>query len=97
MRLLLIGPPGVGKGTQAGRLKQTLGVPHVSTGDILREAVAQDSALGRQAKSFVDSGQLVPDALMGELVRVRLRAVEGEVLLADIQGVSVSDENGASI
>jgi adenylate kinase len=67
-----MGMPGVGKGTQAARLRQTLDVPHVSTGDILREAVRQGSALGRRVRSYIDSGQLVPDELMGELIRDRL-------------------------
>ena len=78
-----MGPPGVGKGTQAGRLKRALGVPHVSTGEILRAAVAQGSTLGQQAKRYVDSGRLVPDALMGEIIGARLAqpdAAEGFIL-----------------
>lgn len=73
MRLVLMGPPGVGKGTQAGKLTLRLGVPHVSTGDILREAVQKGTPLGRRVRSFLESGQLVPDELMGELVAERLR------------------------
>jgi adenylate kinase len=73
MRILLMGPPGVGKGTQAERLKTHLGVPHVSTGDILREAVKGGSALGRKARAYVESGELVPDAVMGDLIAERLR------------------------
>jgi adenylate kinase len=83
MRLLLMGPPGVGKGTQAERLKTHLGVPHVSTGDILREAVKGGSALGRKARAYVESGELVPDAVMGDLIAERLRredAREGFIL-----------------
>lgn len=67
-----MGPPGVGKGTQALRLRKELGVPHVSTGDILREAVQKGTPLGRRVRSFLDSGQLVPDDLMGELIAERL-------------------------
>jgi adenylate kinase len=72
MRVVLIGPPGVGKGTQASQLKNLLGVPHVSTGDILREAVQAGNPLGRKVKGFVESGQLVPDDVMGELIAQRL-------------------------
>ncbi len=72
MRVVVLGPPGVGKGTQATRLRQELGVPHVSTGDILREAVQKGTPLGKRARSFMDSGKLVPDDLMGELIAERL-------------------------
>lgn len=67
-----MGPPGVGKGTQAVRLKSLLGVPHVSTGDILRAAMQDGSALGRQVRVYVESGQLVPDELVGDLIAERL-------------------------
>lgn len=79
-----MGMPGVGKGTQAARLSEALQVPHVSTGDILREAVRQGSALGKRVKSYLDSGRLVPDELMGELIRERLdRADAGNGFLLD--------------
>jgi adenylate kinase len=68
-----MGPPGVGKGTQAVRLKSLLGVPHVSTGDILRAAMQDGSALGRQVRGYVESGQLVPDELVGDLIAERLQ------------------------
>jgi len=71
-RIVLMGMPGVGKGTQAVRLKDALGVPHVSTGDILRDAVREGSSLGRKVKSTLDAGELVPDDTMGELIRERL-------------------------
>jgi len=67
-----MGPPGVGKGTQARMLCRHLNVPHVSTGDILREAVHGGTALGRKVRPFLESGGLVPDDLMGELVQDRL-------------------------
>ena len=67
-----MGPPGVGKGTQATLLKSDLGVPHVSTGDILRQAVREGSSLGRRVKGTMDSGQLVSDELMAELIVERL-------------------------
>lgn len=72
MRVVLIGPPGVGKGTQAAFLRERLGVPHVSTGDILRSAVKDGTPLGIEAKGFVESGKLVPDDLMGNLIEERL-------------------------
>ena len=69
MRVLLFGPPGVGKGTQAKMLSKELGVPHISTGDILRAAVAEGTELGRQAKAVMDNGNLVPDDIMIGIVR----------------------------
>lgn len=72
MRIVLMGPPGVGKGTQAVRLSEKLGVVHVSTGDILREAVADGTGLGKKVREYLESGQLVPDGLMGDLIAERL-------------------------
>jgi len=72
MRLVLLGAPGSGKGTQAQRLQSRSGVPQVSTGDLLREAVAAGSELGRKAKSVMDAGQLVDDATMLGIIRERL-------------------------
>lgn len=68
MRILLIGPPGAGKGTQAVRLAERLGVPHLSTGDMLREAVRQQTEIGRQSEAYMTSGRLVPDELVQQLV-----------------------------
>ena len=68
-----MGPPGVGKGTQAEQMQALLGVPHVSTGNILRAAIQQEgSPLGKKVRGFVDSGKLVPDDLMGDLIAERL-------------------------
>ena len=67
-----MGPPGVGKGTQATRLREALGVPHISTGDLLRDAVRSGSPLGKQARSYVESGDLVPDEFMAGLIAERL-------------------------
>jgi adenylate kinase len=69
MRVLLFGPPGVGKGTQAKLLSQEFGVPHISTGDMLRASVAEGTELGKKAKAIMDAGQLVPDEIMVGIVR----------------------------
>ncbi len=71
-RLVFLGPPGVGKGTQAKRVAEEHGIPHISTGDILREEVRQETDLGKQAKSHMDSGGLVPDELVVAMVARRL-------------------------
>lgn len=71
-RLLLIGPPGAGKGTQAQRLSQALGVPAISTGDIFRAHLRDETPLGKQAKAYMDAGDNVPDSLTNDLVRDRL-------------------------
>lgn len=67
-----MGPPGVGKGTQARKLRDALGVPHISTGDILREAVHEGTPLGRKVRPYLDSGKLVPDDLMADVIAERL-------------------------
>jgi adenylate kinase len=73
MRLILIGPPGSGKGTQAKLLCDRLGLVHIGTGDILREAIRLGTPAGRQAEPYVNSGKLVPDALVNDLVADRFR------------------------
>jgi adenylate kinase len=70
--LILMGPPGSGKGTQAKRLVERFGIPQISTGDILREAVASGSEIGKRAKAIMDRGDLVPDEVVIEIVRQRL-------------------------
>jgi adenylate kinase len=72
MRLVLLGAPGSGKGTQAQRMQARHGVPQVSTGDLLREAVAEGTPLGRAAKAVMDAGQLVADDVMLGIIRERL-------------------------
>ena len=72
MKLVLLGPPGAGKGTQAERIKARYGIPHLSTGDMLREAVAADTAVGRRARAIMDAGRLVPDDVMNRLVAERI-------------------------
>jgi adenylate kinase len=73
MRVILFGPPGAGKGTIAGCLSEQWKVPHIATGDMLREEVRKASDLGRQAQGYMDAGELVPDHLILEMVRRRLR------------------------
>jgi len=73
MRLILLGPPGVGKGTQAKMLTQKFNIPQISTGDILRKAVKDDTEIGQRAKQFMDGGCLVPDDLVIDLIKERIR------------------------
>lgn len=72
MRVVLLGPPGAGKGTQAHRLAERLKLPHISTGDILRQNVSRKTALGSQAKAFMDKGSLVPDDLVTQMLANRI-------------------------
>lgn len=72
MRVILLGPPGAGKGTQAGRIAETFGIPHISTGDILRANVRAGTELGTKAKSFMDAGDLVPDDVILGMMGDRL-------------------------
>jgi adenylate kinase len=72
MRLVLLGPPGAGKGTQAQRLVAHLKIPHLSTGDMLRQAIAAETPVGKHAKQFIDQGKLVPDETVMQLVAGRL-------------------------
>lgn len=76
MRIAFLGPPGSGKGTQAKLLGKRLGVPAISTGDILREAVRRETALGRRAKAIMEAGELVPDDVMIGLIHERLGSAD---------------------
>lgn len=69
MRLILMGPPGVGKGTQAKKLAVVYEIPQISTGDILREAIVNDTPVGREAKEYMDAGRLVPDDVILNLMK----------------------------
>jgi adenylate kinase len=73
-RIVLLGPPGAGKGTHAKILSERYGIPHISTGDILRSQIQQGTPLGKRAKSFIDNGKLVPDELVVEMVKARLQS-----------------------
>jgi len=81
--LVILGPPGAGKGVEAEMLSQEYGIPHISTGEILRSAVRDGSSWGKKAKRFWDKGDLVPDEIMMELVKLRLHGedcTEGFIL-----------------
>jgi len=106
-RFLLIGPPGAGKGTQAARLAESYGIPAISTGDIFRYNVKNETELGKLAKSFMDRGEYVPDSVTNDLVRDRLNmddAADGFLLdgyprTADQVNEldSILDEHGKSL
>ena len=72
MKLIIMGPPGAGKGTQAALIKEAYQIPHISTGDMFREAIKNETPLGMEAKSYMDKGQLVPDSVTIGLVKERL-------------------------
>ncbi|HEY4730965.1 MAG TPA: adenylate kinase [Myxococcales bacterium] len=76
MNVIFLGPPGAGKGTQAKRLTARFGIPQLSTGDILRKAVASGTALGRQAKALMDAGKLVPDEIVNDIIEDALGSPE---------------------
>ncbi|MBE9032568.1 adenylate kinase [filamentous cyanobacterium LEGE 11480] len=77
-RLIFLGAPGAGKGTQAKMLADSQGIPHISTGDILRAAVKNQTPLGVKAKAFMDAGELVPDSLVIDLIRERLKESDAQ-------------------
>lgn len=72
MKLILLGPPGAGKGTQAQLMVEKYGIPQISTGDLLRKVISEDTKLGKIAKEYTDSGQLVPDGLIIALIKERI-------------------------
>lgn len=78
MRIVLVGPPGAGKGTQATRLAETLRVPHISTGDLFRANISQQTELGKLAKSYMDAGNLVPDEVTIAMAKDRMEQADAE-------------------
>ena len=72
MNIIFLGPPGAGKGTQAQRICETFGIPQISTGDILRRAIKEETPTGLKAKAYIDAGKLVPDEVVIDIVRDRL-------------------------
>ncbi|MCT9089292.1 adenylate kinase [Streptomyces sp. ASQP_92] len=78
MRIVLVGPPGAGKGTQAAFLAQNLAIPHISTGDLFRANISQGTELGKQAKAYMDAGNLVPDEVTIGMAKDRMEAPDAE-------------------
>ena len=100
MRLVLLGPPGAGKGTQARALAALWGIPQVSSGDLLRAVVREDSDLGRECASYMDRGQLVPDELVLKLIAERLKnkdARKGFILDGFPRNVSQAEALGKGL
>jgi len=83
MNLILFGPPGVGKGTQGEKISSDYGLSHLAMGDILRAAVRDETAAGTKAKSFMDAGKLVPDAVVVAMIEDRIIAEDGKGFLLD--------------
>ena len=83
MRVLMIAPPGAGKGTQGVVIAQHFGIPHIATGDLLRDHVARSTELGVAVKSYLDRGELVPDQVVLDMVRAALEALQGEGYVLD--------------
>jgi len=79
MRLLIMGPPGAGKGTQAAKIAETFGIAHISTGDLFRANLTQGTPLGLEAKKFMDAGEYVPDSVTNDMVRDRLTHADAQV------------------
>jgi len=73
MRIVILGPPGAGKGTQAKRLSEKFGVPHLSAGDLLREAVSRGTSLGKRAQPYISKGELVPDHIILEIIGEKIK------------------------
>ncbi len=78
MRLVLLGPPGAGKGTQASLLSDSLKIPHISTGDLFRANISQGTELGKQAQEYMDAGKLVPTSVTADMVRDRLNQEDAQ-------------------
>ncbi|WP_210591628.1 adenylate kinase [Streptomyces sp. GESEQ-35] len=78
MRIVLVGPPGAGKGTQASRLAEKLRIPHISTGDLFRANISQQTELGKLAKSYMDAGNLVPDEVTIAMAKDRMEQPDAE-------------------
>ena len=78
MRLLIMGPPGAGKGTQATKIAETFGIAHISTGDLFRANLSQGTALGLEAKKYMDAGEYVPDSVTNDMVRDRFTHADAQ-------------------
>lgn len=98
--LVFLGPPGAGKGTQARTLAERRGIPHISTGDLFRDAVGRGTPVGLEAKGFMDKGELVPDAVVCKMVEERLRhddAEEGCILDGFPRTIAQAEALGATL
>lgn len=78
MRFVFLGPPGVGKGTQAGRFSERHELPHIATGDLLRTAIADGTSVGLKAKTYIEAGRLVPDQVIIELMKERIQSSDAK-------------------
>lgn len=76
MNILIMGPAGAGKGTMSMRIKEAYGIPHISTGDMLRQNLREETALGKKAQTYMEAGRLVPDDVINAMVEVRLRQAD---------------------
>ena len=97
MKIIMLGAPGAGKGTHAGKISEKYGIPHISTGDIFRENIKNGTELGKKAKGYMDAGELVPDELTCDLVVDRIHqddAKNGYVLDENGQEVDAGNGNG---
>lgn len=83
MKLILFGPPGAGKGTQAEFIADKYGVEHISTGDVLREAVKNNTDIGKKAKSYMDKGELVPDNVVIEIIKDKIASLDSSSFMLD--------------
>ncbi len=92
MRIVLMGPPGAGKGTQAVLISKEYGIPHISTGDILRDAVKRETELGRLAQSFMTKGELVPDEVVIGIVLVTSVSISTFTVLGETDCTTPREE-----
>jgi adenylate kinase len=100
LNLILLGPPGAGKGTQADRLREDFGLPHISTGDMLRAQVAEGTELGNEAKRYMDAGELVPDEVIVGMITDRIGcgdARDGFLLDGFPRNAQQADELGEAL
>jgi len=93
MNLLIMGLPGAGKGTQAAKIVEEFHVAHISTGDMFRAAMANQTEMGVLAKSYIDKGELVPDEVTNGIVKERFAQEKGEYTLPIEEGVVEQQEN----